>query len=298
MFPLTSLNRVKSSLGVTSTDQDAILLGNIPTASNRIAKLLRRVDAIEKKSRTEYFSPFTGQRTFRPPAYPIISVTSIYTDSTGRFEGNETLVPATSYFISADRRTIIFPIDPAFTGAPFPGIYPKSLRVIYIGGLAPHAVNSTWDKTGDADVDMEVGNFIKGDESQALGRILGVDADSISYECLYGVFEAETVTEYAANANALQGGGPSAKTDATCTLTAPAIVGGIEQLSLAETCTDLVQACEMLVRYLKDGRDGFELKETSIEGAKKFTGYDTIGRQPRPLEITDLIETYRNKVLA
>ena len=300
MFLLTSLDRVKASLGITSSDQDGILLGFITAASGRIAKLLRRVDSIETKARTEYFSPFTAQRVFRPPAYPIVSVTDIYIDSTGHYTGGETLIPAASYFISADARTIVFALNAALVqNATFPapgGVYPKSLRIRYTAGMAPHAVRSSWVTTTDSGGTMTVGKFIQGQDSAAVGRIVARGATSITYECLRGVFQTETIAEYSNFNAALQGGGVSAETQVTASLVSVTSSAGISQLSLSESAGDLVQACEMQIRYLRDGRDGFENKEEGNDGKKRFTGYETIGRQPRPLEITDLLETHRNKV--
>lgn len=301
MFPLTSLNRAKSSLGTANTDKDGALLGFIPTASNLIAKELKRLDALEKKSRVELFSPTTGQRVFRTQAYPILSVTSIYVDSTGLFDGGETLIPATSYILSPDRRTIIFSASAVLAAnAPFPspdGIYPASLKVTYIGGLAPHAVRSTWSTSTDVGGTMAAGNFIRGGTSQALGIILDRQALEITYEVLYGAFEAETIKEYGRNNPALQGGGPSAETSVSAALVAPVSEDGIEQLSLAESCTDLVTATEEQIRFMLATRDTFALKETGNEGSVRLTGPESQGLGAIPKNVSDLLKPYRNKVL-
>lgn len=302
MFLLTSLNRVKTSLGISTTDQDGVLLGIIPTASNRIAKSLKRLDAIEKKSRAEHFSPFTGQRVFRPKAYPIASVTSIYVDSTGLFAGGETLIPATSYFISEDARTIIFTPEAVLAAnAPFPspgGVYPKSLRITYIGGLAPDPVLSTWVTTVEAGGTMEVGQFIQGARSKAVGIITARAALSISYECLFGAFQAETITAFGKFENKLQGGGLSDPKEITATLVSVTSVDGIPQLSLAEAYTDLVSCAEDLIRYTNRNRDTLDLKITGNDGSTKFTGPELAGLRSIPKPIADALDTYQNKVLA
>lgn len=303
MFLLTSLNRVKNSLGITNTDQDGILLGLIPTASNRIAKSLKRHDAIEKKSRVEYFSPFAGQRTLRTQAYPIQSVTSIYVDSSGLFTGGETLVPSTSYIIAPDGRTIIFAVEAALVAnATFPspgGVYPKSIRVTYIGGLAPSPVSSSWVKSADVAGTLAVGNFIQGQESQFIGLITARAALTISYENLRGIpVPGETIKEYRRANNAAQAGGLGAETGVTATLTSVSAVGGIDQQALAESHPDLVQAAEMQVEYLRANRGNFDKSTVSNDGATRFSRADFKNKYSFMPEIDDILDTYRNKVLA
>jgi len=115
---LTSLRRVKYSLGITKTDQDHILSRLVGSASKQIVYWLRRLDntgteAIKLQSRTEYIDPIAGQRVFYPRAYPVSSITSIYGDTTGLYTGSEVALTSTQYLIGADGRSIILTADPS-----------------------------------------------------------------------------------------------------------------------------------------------------------------------------------------
>lgn len=294
---LTSLARLKAYLGINHEKEDGVLLRLISTASSQIQKWLRRQDGIELKSRTQYFSPSAGQASITVDFYPIASITSIYLDSTGLWTGNQTLVPSTDYLISEDGRTIVFINGLLYQNTPRPlsnfQVYPKSVRIIYTAGLATSPCNSAWTTSADSGGTMAEDNYIQGETSRALGKIIDRQAGTIEYECLYGVFEAgESIAEY--DSIISEGGGecqPDGPTGVTATLTAATSV------SLAESNTDLVTACEMHVRYYRSNRDNFENVNVIQDGVTRSSRSE-LGKDYFSLpEIRDILDTYKNKVI-
>ena len=292
---LTSLNRVKNALGVTSTDNDAALSRLVSTASNRIAFYLRRESAIQLATYTEYFNPQLGQSVFRLKAYPVYSITSVYTDSTGLYTGSQTLVASTDYLVGSDGKSIWFTLAGSInnpllwpTGRT---VAPKSLRVIYIGGISADGVSSSWTKSADTGGTLAVNNFILGTTSGAVGKITARASGTISYESIYGVFvAAETITEYSALDNKLAGGqGINNATGVTATLTASTAV------SLAETAPDLTQACEMYVHYLWRNKDTFGNITVSRDGENRSSRSDMKTEVSLTPEVREIADTYRNR---
>lgn len=293
---LTSLARLKAYLGINHEKEDGVLLRLISTASSRIRKWLRREDGIELVSRTEYWSPYNGQTAFYTKAYPISSITSIYTDTSGLWSGSQSLIASTEYFISEDGKRVIFPngvyYQNQLEGSKF-GIFPKSVRIIYTAGLAASPCNSTWTTSADSGGTMTEGYYIQGETSRAVGKIIDRQAGTIEYECLYGVFEAsETITEYQSIESS--GGGfleMKNETGVSATLTAATAT------SLAESYTDLVTACEMHVRYYRTNRDNFENINVLNDGVTRSSRSE-LGKDYFSLpEIRDLLDTYKNKVI-
>lgn len=295
---LTSLNRVKNALGVVSTDSDAALSRLVSTASNRIAFYLRREDAIQYTTYTEYFNPTRGQTVFRLRAYPVASITSIYTDSTGLYTGSQALVTSTDYIIGADNKTVWFKSlsginNPLLYPAGFV-VYPKSLKIIYIGGIAADGVSSSWTKSSDTGGTLAVGNYIQGTTSGAVGKITARAAGTISYESIYGIFQAsETITEYSALDNSISGGlGINNATGVTATLTANTA------LSLAETSPDLTEACDMYIRYLWRNKDTFGNISISRDGENRSSRSDMKTETSLTPEVREIVDTYRNRFIA
>jgi hypothetical protein len=295
MFLLTSLNRVKCAIGIINDDQDAILGRIIPAVSKRIANHLKRDDDLdgylELKSRVEYIDPTPDQKVFYPKAYPISSITSIYTDSTGLYTGSEALVASTNYLIGSDQRSIVAYFDPSAIYPYFP-VYPRGVKLTYVAGLAASGVVSSWTKSTEASTAMTVGNYIKGSLSGFMGKITARAAGTISYECLAGVAQAgETITEYTTFSNALTGGGVSTSTAITCTLTA------VTAQSLAEAHTPLVEAAEMLINYFLKNRNDFNSLIVSRDGENRSSRSDMQKDYFGTPEVRDLLEPYKNKLL-
>lgn len=294
---LTSLNRVKNALGVTSTDNDAALSRLVSTASNRIAFYLRREGAIQYSTYIEYFNPFRGQSIFRLKAYPVASITSIYTDSTGQYTGNQTLVTSTDYIIGTDGKSVSFYVTAGINNPLLlptqSGVYAKSLKIAYIGGIAADGVSSSWTKSADTGGTLAVNGYIKGGTSGAVGRITARASGTISYESIYGIFEAgETITEYLALDNSLSGGlGINNATGVTATLTASTA------LSLAETAPDLTEACEMYIRYLWRNKDTFGNITISRDGENRSSRSDMKTEVSLTPEVREIADTYRNRFI-
>lgn len=290
---LTSLNRVKNALGVTSTDSDAVLSRLISAASKRIAFYLRREDAIKLESRPQYFNPTRGQSIFRLKAYPVASIASVYSDSTGLYTGSQSLIAATDYLIGADNKTLWFNSTAGINNPllqAFGGVYPKSLKVTYTGGLAVDGVSSTWTKTADVGGTLTVGYFILGAISGAVGKLTAAAAGTLSYENIYGVFQPlETITEYKELDNALSGG--RSINDATGVV---ASLTACTAQSLAEAHPDLTEAAEMYVRHLFKNRDHMGNTLVSRDGETRPELRSDSVLTP---EVRELADTYRNRHL-
>lgn len=294
---LTSLARVKIALGISSSDEDGVLLRLVSTCSARIASWLKRDGALQLMSRTEYLNPTSHQTSFNLKAYPIASVTSVYTDFTGRFDGDEVLVPSTDYIISSDERQIVFTNgfqnyagEHNFSGFP---VFPKSIRVIYIGGLASTPVTSSWTKSADAGGTMVVGNYIQGGTSGFVGCITATTSGTISYNSIWGVAEAgETISEFTSidkkNGFVSDLSGP---TSVTATLTA------VTSRCLAEAYPDLTTACEMHVRYFRSNRDSFENINVLQDGVTRTSRGDLQKDYFSLPEVRDILAPYRNRLI-
>lgn len=204
----------------------------VAAASDRVEGYLRRSGCIELKERTEIISATLGQRKFYLPAYPVTAVESVEYDASGLFAGDETAI---TDFQITETRAVVIP-----SGIPF--VAPNSVRIVYTGGLAEHAVNSVWVKTADTGGTLSVGKYIQGATSLAIGIIRAVAPTSITYECLSGVFQAEGVTEYGTYTCNTSGGVLSGLTGVSSNLTTRT------KASLAESHAALVEGVEMFIR--------------------------------------------------
>lgn len=293
---LTSPRRIKYALGVASTAQDAILSRLIGLASKQISYELRRTDqaggnGFELKSRIEYVNPKPSQRRFHLRAYPINSVSAVYVDATGRYDGSESLIASDQYLVDADSRSLTFltdPFQPDWSGFL---TSPKGMRITYTAGLAADPVISSWTKEADVGGTLAAGNYIYGQTSGSVGYLTARAAGTLSYECLAGEFVAETVAEYSTWHFDLQSQGPGAATGVSTVLTANTAQ------SLAEAHPALVEACEMHVRFLKTNRDSFENIQVTTDGATKTSRADLKNRYRFLPEILDAMEFYRNKLV-
>lgn len=295
---LTSLRRVKFALGIAKTDQDAILSRSIAAASKSILKELRRLDqggldGIQLRERTEYFDPTPDQVHFYPKAYPIASVTSLYVDGTGYYTGSQQAIESTSYVISGDGRLLAINQIPTLPRG-WPGLptVEKGLRLVYTAGLSEDAVISEWTKAADVGGTLTVGNYIQGEDSGSVGILTARAAGTLAYECLSGNFlEGETVTEYEDWIIAQQDSKSQGATGVSAVLTA------CTSRSLAEAHTDLVEACEMQVRFLKTNRNNFENLTVTQDGATRVSRADLKNKYGLMPEICFMIEAYYNRLV-
>lgn len=288
---------MKNALGISTSDEDGVLLRLIAASSRRIASWLRRDQALQLTSRTEYLNPLSGQTGFYLKAYPITSITSVYVDVTGKYEGDEVLVPSDDYTISSDSRQLIFTKGYTdYSGMDrfeaFPTI-PKAIRVIYTGGIAASATVSVWGKTTEASTVMQAGYYIQGLASGFVAKIKTRAATSITFEILYGVPEpGETIAEF--NALEQSAGGVSKLKGATG---ATAALTTVTTPSLAEVAPDLVTACEMHIRYFRTNRDSFENINVLQDSVTRTSRSDLQKDYFSLPEIRDMLWTHRNRLV-
>ena len=279
---LTSVPRTKASLGISDSKEDGLLGRAVAAASSRVEAYLRRADALELKERTETISATLGQRKFYLRAYPITSVSSVKYDSTGLFTGSESTV--TGFQITEDR-AVVLP-----SGIPF--VSPNSVRIVYTAGLAAHPVNSVWAKSADTGGTLAVGKYIQGSTSLAIGIIRAVAAGTITYECLSGIFQAETITEYTTYTQNTSGGVLSAATGVTSSLTTRTSV------SLAEAHPALVEGVELHIRYYRTNKDNFGDISVSVDNVTRMSRSDLKKDYFSLPEVRDYFDQYMNRLVA
>lgn len=133
---VTTLTRVKTILQLGSeTKYDTFLADAIKAISKRFEQYMAR--GITQGSRTEYFDVFEGRRVFGLVGYPVASVSSVRNDDLHAFPASTELstdvyTPSTvnqstsqDGLLFVDRTELV------------PG--PRSLKVVYVGGMAPDA---------------------------------------------------------------------------------------------------------------------------------------------------------------
>lgn len=293
---LTSLRRVKYTLGITKADEDQILAALVGTASKQISYWLRRLDqdqndGLELKSRTEYFDPQSGQRRFYPRAYPLVSIASVYVDWTGLYTGQEILLSSTGYFLDSTLRSFTFQIQPllpewnGFLAAP------RAMRIVYTAGLAADPVVSAWTKTADAGGTLSVGKYVRGELSSSIGYTRAAASGTISIECLAGKFlEGEVIKEYGRLDGSATDGGPAGDTGVTSTLLT------CTARSLAETHPSLVFGCEMHIEHLRKNRSNFDNLTVTENGATRFSRSDMKNQYDFLPEIRSMLQPYQNRL--
>lgn len=250
---LTSYERMRRYLSGQDADnfEDSYkhrrdLLPIIQAVSKQIEFFCGREFYIE--SRTEYFDCNGSEKEFFVQAPPVTTVTSVYEDPTGLYDGSESEL--TDPGISADSRSVI--VD-NLTALGFKAI--KGVRIIYTGGLGYHAAQSVFTVTGSSGT-WTAGQYVYGSTSGATGIVKSYDSENarLTVEVLYGEFEAdETLTEYTTEALATAG-------DATATLSSK------YRTALCEAYPDLVRAVEIQCSYMYRLRNSFEQSGVTRNG--------------------------------
>lgn len=270
---LTSWQRLRRSIGGNDPfNDDAInkrkFLNFIPAVSRRIQEFLNR--DLELTTHTEHFNtlPITTEYFFEN--YPITSLTTVETDSTGLYDGSETT--ETDFYIGIHDSSIV--LDSPATAAK------KGLRVTYISGLATTATNSQYTLSDLGATEPSVGDFFIGATSLAVGIVTAYVSASllVTVDILYGVFQAsETYT--------LQTEEESGTiTDGTGTISSKDVI------SLAESFPDIVTACELEIRYFNTNRSQFETQANFRGQTSKMDLTREYSFLP---EVRSLLETYR-----
>lgn len=260
----------------------------IHAISRKIEKFLGRELMIE--AHTEYFDVGYEQRVFWPKSYPVTTLTSVYSDISGEWEGDE--VEESDPYIGVDAKSIVLQTALPFTGS-------RVLRAIYTGGMAYNGVQSTFSCTMDDTDTFTVGKFLIGGTSGALGIVRTVTADgggtgidTVVVENLYGVFESdETLTEYTYADDVADASAGASATGATGTLTT------VTYQSLAESeYGDIVRAAEIELRHMYKHKLDFEMEGFTREGVN-LRRRDKQPAIPFTEEAYALLLPYRRTVL-
>jgi len=252
--------------------QKGMIVPWILTASKQIEKYLRRELLID--TYTEYFDTLSERDVqFFVKAYPIISLTSVYRDTEGKWDGtNESEID--DCIIGKNIDSIITPFSPETLAL-------KSTRIIYIGGLAYSGINSlfTCIMTGT----WTAGTYCYGQTSEAVGIVKAKTATTLTIENLYGIFEAgETLAEYSDE-------------NITTATTNTAVLTTITRQSLVEQYPDIVRACEIQVRYYWKHKDDFDLTSTQKDGTNQRSTYENKNRLTN--ETMHLLEPYIRQII-
>jgi hypothetical protein len=237
---LTSLNRVLINLSegepYLSTDYERRrrFIKRIASVSSDIEDHLNR--NIELKSYTEFFDTLDLSLEYSLKAFPISALTSVYSDITGLYDGGESL--ESDYIIGKNNDTVC--LASSISQAR------KGLRVIYTGGLATHAVRSTFTLSSEGASPFTAGMFVTGGSSNAMGIVVSKASTTMVIEVLYGIFEVGEIV--------------SGKTTETGAVTSgvTAVLSARTVTSLAESYPNIVEATEMEIRYRDDHRSDYE----------------------------------------
>jgi hypothetical protein len=218
--------------------------------SRNIEEYLKR--EIELRSRTEYFDSEAQQRIYFTKAFPISSVTHLWTTVTGKFTGEE--VEETDLHLGIDSRYVVLRRNV--------GQYLRSVKIEYIGGLAADAVNSTFTLTSVGSAAFEEGQYVRGSKSRAVGKVVSNDpSTSIIIENIYGVFRVgDNLTAYIKedlSGNAVNNTGGT--------------ISAIDSQSLVEAHPAIALATEFEVNYLYKNSTNSSLwvQSTNKEGTQK-----------------------------
>jgi hypothetical protein len=171
------------------------------------------------------------------------------------WDGGESSVDNT--FIGVDGNSVGLPMRlnmRATSSAAGGGAAPSSVRITYTGGLAYHGTQSVYAFTAGSGT-FTVGNFVRGQTSQAWGIIIAVNSSAITIEVMFGMFIAgEALKEYSSEVT------PGTGTGNTGTL------GALTSAGLADVAPDLVRACEVQVRHYFKHKYDFETTGTQKDG--------------------------------
>jgi len=266
------LSAVAGSPLTDTKAQKGMIVPWILAASKQIEKHLKRELTIGNY--TEYFDTLSERDVqFFVKAYPIITLTSVYRDTEGKWDStNESEID--DCIIGKNSDSVVTPLSPEVLAY-------KSTRVIYTGGLAYSGVNSlfTCVITGT----WTVGTYCYGQTSEAVGILKSKTATTLTIENLYGIFEAgETLAEYSDE-------------NLTTATTNTAVLTTITRQSLVEQYPDIVRACEIQVRYYWKHKDDFELSSTQKDGTNQRSMYDS--KESLTNEAMKFLQPYIRQIL-
>lgn len=272
---LSSVDRCLFYTGLENTVANkAKILGWLTPVSKRIELWLNR--ELELVSRTEYFNTDAYRREYFPRAIPITSITSVYSDQFGAYDGGES--QQTDFYIGTYNDSLVLRV-PVYEA-------PKGLRLIYTGGEATHGTRSVYTMSAGG---FTSGRYVLGGTSGAVGIVRSA-GPSLTVENLYGIFEVgETLTEYTTIDLATASG-------------VSATLSAVVTRSLAESNPVYARAAEIEVRFMEKHSHDFEAVTTQNEGVQRRATtsdrFAAIGAfydlQP---ETKALLEPYRRVIL-
>lgn len=278
---LTSYERVRRYIPGLSSDVLADIANNrrdilqwIPSVSNKIERYLNRETFIQEY--TQFFDLKYGSTEFWIENPTISSITSVKYDPTGRFDGTETTLNSTEYFIGSRTSTVVL-----VSAIPYVG--PRVVRIVYSGGMALHGTRSIFAITPSAA--WTVGKFVIGDTSQAVGILRVYSASSMTVEVLYGTFiVGETLTEYTSE-------------DASDATGKTATLDSKTQTALCESFPEITAGCEMELRFIMKHKNDFENISTDQDGTTTRHTKEIKRKQPLQQETEAMIGPYRRVAL-
>ena len=272
---LSSLRRLRLYCGGSQADpiQDKVqnnrmLAQWLGSVSAQVETFLGRF--LKLDTYTEFFDITYNKGEFWLKGRPIVNgtdgIVSVFTDPTGLWNGTE----AQYYYTYAgrDNSSVCFPMPLTWQAK-------KGCRIIYQGGLAAHAVNSTFTVTAGT---FTAANYVTNQSKTALGVVVSQDGLFIVIENIYGVFEIGDTLSVCATEEG--------------TYTNQGAISAITAQSLAEVAPNLVVAVEAQVRHMWKYGLAFETQSYNKEGNTFVPRSDYLGT-PFIKEVYDMLHPYR-----
>lgn len=242
--PLTSVERVlfyidpNNSLNYTLSAQRQAQLW-IHSVSNRIYSYLDREIFI--KEYTEYFDTTYLKTEYYTGASPVWEIKSAEYDPYSSFTSATNVLENCS--ISSYQNAIL---DDTTTY----GDYKKALKVVYTAGFAYEPLSSVFVGVNSFARD----NYVIGQYSSAIGRVISSDGDSFTISILGGIFEDGEPVYEVKNLETQETTGESSTIDE------------VTRRALVELYPEIVEAAEIQIRYMFTHKDDFENDATQREG--------------------------------
>jgi hypothetical protein len=152
------------------------------------------------------------------------------------------------------------------------------LDIGYTAGMSSHGVNSVFNLSSISGT-IASGQYCIGDSSNAVSQVVSVDNSDITIEVLYGVFETGEIVHLHTTEEGID----------TNNITA-ALSNKVSE-SLAEKYPDIVNACEIEVRYKWKHKHDFENISTDRTGTTQRIG--TIGQYGLQDQTVNMLLPYK-----
>ena len=250
---------------------------------NLIISISKKVEnylgySLDIQSRTEYHDVNHNQQVFFTKAQTIQSLTSLYVDYTGLWDGS-TESEIDDCYVGIDNKSVVLPVKLSQPTQ-------KGVRIIYTGGLAYDGVKTRI--TVDDTTDWTVNRYAVGGTSGAVGIVSSViDGTALSIENLQGIFEAgETISQHSYEDPASRG-----------SASATAVISTIDRPSLVESYPDIVLAAEIEINYHFKHKNDYEMITDNRDGTSLRRDRFRKPETPFIEEVMQLLNPYRTVVL-